>query len=106
MNPHVQLVPHLPPEGQVPTGAGKIPPPAPLDPSNQNYQIMTAVNLANRVPNQLSLDDDDDKESIGPESDISNTCNIKPQVSSHLSDGKVLLDPVQDHVKQQLQLTA
>ena len=34
----VQLVPHLPPEGQVPTGAEQIPPPAPLepDPTNQN----------------------------------------------------------------------
>ena len=30
----VQLVPHLPPEGQVPTGAEKIPPPPPLNPSN------------------------------------------------------------------------
>jgi len=33
-----QLVPNLPPEGQVPTGAEQIPPPAPLelDPTNQN----------------------------------------------------------------------
>ena len=53
MNPHVQLVPHLPPEGQVPTGAGKIPPPAPLDPSHQNTAPLESL-PASHIPGPLA----------------------------------------------------